>query len=114
MIAHPESEKRPGWTKKLLVEEGYAMRCQSGLRTALLAVFGVLTFSTVALAQGAGEPGTPWRGAGAQPCFGPHSGATLCAPAPRTVALKAGRLFDRKSGQIMNHQMVLIQGARSN
>src|SRR5882672_3933870 len=88
------------------------MRCQSGLRTALLAVFGVLTFSTVALAQGAGGPGTPWRGAGAQPCFGPDSGATLCAPAPRTVAVKAGRLFDSKSGQIVNNQVVLILGDR--
>ena len=88
------------------------MRCQSGLRTALLAAFGVLTFSTVALAQGAGGPGTPWRGAGAQPCFGPDNGATLCAPAPRTVAVKAGRLFDSKSGQIVNNQVVLIVGDR--
>ncbi len=93
------------------------MRCQSQLKksqlkTTLLAAFAALTFSSAALAQGAGGPGTPWRGAGAQPCFGPDSGATLCAPAQRTVAVKAGRLFDSKSGQIVNNQTILILGDR--
>src|SRR3979490_3394019 len=89
------------------------MRCQSQLKkTTLLAPFAALTFSAAALAQGAGGPGTPWRGAGAQPCFGPDNGATLCAPAPRVVAVKAGRLFDSKSGQIVNNQVVLILGDR--
>src|SRR6476646_6326300 len=88
------------------------MRCQSTLKAGLLAAFAVLTFSTAALAQGAGGPGTPWRGAGAQPCFGPDNGATLCAPAARVVAVKAGRLFDSKSGQIVNNQVVLILGDR--
>src|SRR5438876_10894085 len=44
-------EKRPGWTMKFLVEEGYAMRCQSAFKTALLAAFGVLTFATAVNAQ---------------------------------------------------------------
>src|SRR5258706_14645787 len=87
------------------------MRSQSQLKkTTLLAAFAALTFSTAALAQGAGGPGTPWRGAGAQPCFGPDSGATLCAPAPRTVAVKAGRLFDSKPGQSVNNQTIPILG----
>src|SRR4051794_28960048 len=103
MYDHPSrSPKRTGWIT-LSVEEGFTMRCQSGLKTALLAAFGVMTLSTAVYAQGAGGPGTPWRGAGAQPCFGPDNGATLCAPAQRTIAVKAGRLFDSKSGQIVNN-----------
>jgi len=85
------------------------MRCKSAFKAALLAA---LTFSTAAYAQGAGGPGTPWRGAGAQPCFGPDKGATLCAPAARTVAVRAGRLFDSKSGQLLTNQTVLLQGER--
>src|SRR5258707_15812524 len=90
------------------------MRCQSQLKkTALLAAFAALTFSTAALAQGAGGPGTPWRGAGAQPCFGPDSGATVCAPAQRTEARKGGLLFDTKARQIVNNQTNLILGDRT-
>ena len=38
--------------------------------------------------------------------------AVLSAQAPQTVAVRAGRLFDPKSGQMLANQMVLIQGER--
>jgi len=38
--------------------------------------------------------------------------AVLSAQAPQTVAVRAGRLFDPKSGQMLANQVVLIQGER--
>jgi imidazolonepropionase-like amidohydrolase len=111
MIADPGVRKAIRLDHEI-VEEGYAMRCQSAFKTALLAAFGVLAFSTTLYAQGAGGPGAPWRGAGGQPCFGPDNGATQCAPAPRVVAVRAGRLFDSKSGQLVTNQTVLLLGDR--
>ncbi len=37
---------------------------------------------------------TPWRGAGATPCAGSDGGVLPCPAAARTVAIRAGRLFD--------------------
>src|SRR5260370_16268242 len=34
------------------------------------------------------------------------------AQAPETTAVRAGRLFDPKSGQMLNNQVVLIQGEK--
>jgi imidazolonepropionase-like amidohydrolase len=67
--------------------------------------------SANALAQ-AGGPGQPWRGAGAQPCFGTDGGATLCAPPPARLAVRAGKLFDSNSGKLVADQVVLIDGDR--
>src|ERR1043165_558233 len=64
-----------------------------------------------ALAQ-AGGPGTPWRGAGPQPCFGIDGGAIQCAAAPGAVAVRAGRLVDSNTGRLLTDQVVLIQGER--
>jgi imidazolonepropionase-like amidohydrolase len=58
----------------------------------------------------AGGPGTPWRGAGAQPCFGIDGGATQCAAAPHAAAIRAGRLFDSIAGRLLVDQVVLIDG----
>jgi imidazolonepropionase-like amidohydrolase len=38
--------------------------------------------------------------------------ATLFAQAPQTTAVRAGRLFDPKSGQLVTNQVVIIQGER--
>ena len=38
--------------------------------------------------------------------------AVLSAQAPQPVAVRAGRLFDPKSGQMLANQVVLIQGER--
>ncbi|HLG54106.1 MAG TPA: amidohydrolase family protein [Vicinamibacterales bacterium] len=55
---------------------------------------------------------SPWRFAGTQPCVGPEGGVLQCPPAPRTIAVRAGRLFDSATGQMLTKQMVLVQGER--
>src|SRR5262249_14873891 len=57
-------------------------------------------------------PPAPWRGAGATPCVGSDGGVFQCAPAAQTVAIRAGRLFDSKTGQLTTKQVVLVQGER--
>jgi imidazolonepropionase-like amidohydrolase len=78
----------------------------------LVAAFGALCMATTALAQGVGGPGQPWRGAGRQPCFGPEGGVMQCAPSPRIIAVRAGRLFDSKTGQLLTNQVIVINGER--
>jgi len=75
------------------------------------AAAGAVLVSAGALAQ-AGGPGQPWRGAGAQPCFGADGGATQCAPATAKLAVRAGKLFDSNSGKLVADQVVLIDGER--
>ena len=43
-------------------------------------------------------PPAPWRGAGSTPCVGSDGGVYKCPPAPRTIAVRAGRLFDSNDG----------------
>ena len=57
-------------------------------------------------------PSTPWRGAGATPCVGPDGGVYQCPPAPRVVAIRAGRLFDSRTGQMLTRRVVLLSGER--
>jgi imidazolonepropionase-like amidohydrolase len=65
----------------------------------------------VGLAQ-AGGPGVPWRGAGAQPCFGIDDAAIQCAAPARTIAIRAGRLFDSNAGRLLTDQIVVLEGER--
>src|ERR1035438_2390282 len=37
---------------------------------------------------------------------------TLLSQAPETIAIRAGRMFDPKSGRLLANQVVLIQGDR--
>jgi imidazolonepropionase-like amidohydrolase len=57
-------------------------------------------------------PGMPWRGAGVQPCFGIDGGTLKCPEAARTIALRAGKLFDSNAGRMLTNQVVLINGER--
>jgi len=69
-------------------------------------------FAPAALAQGAGGPGQPWRGAGPQPCFGFDNGVLKC-PAPASIiAIRAGRLFDSNTGTMRTGQIILLEGER--
>src|SRR5712691_789549 len=86
---------------------GYAMRCKFVLAAAVLTLLG----ATALWAQGQAPP-APWRGAGATPCVGPDGGVSQCPPAPRVVALRAGRLFDSKTGQMLTRRVVLLSGER--
>jgi imidazolonepropionase-like amidohydrolase len=83
------------------------MRCKSSL----VAVFGILSVAVGLWAQ-AREQG-PWRGVGPQPCLGPPDvGYYKCSPPPEVVAVRAGRLFDSKAGQMLTRQVVLLRGDR--
>ena len=64
--------------------------------------------ATLCYAQNAG----PWRGAGPQPCFGIDGGANKCPAGPQAIAVRAGHLFDSKTGTLLSNQVVLIQGDR--
>src|SRR5262249_10109692 len=78
-----------------------------------ISVIGFCAFATGLQAQMGGQNGQPWRGAGVQPCFGAiDNAANKCGPAAETVAVKAGKLFDSKSGQMLTNQVVLLQGER--
>jgi imidazolonepropionase-like amidohydrolase len=44
--------------------------------------------------------------------MGSDGGFYQCPPAPRTIAVRAGRLFDSKSGQMLTNQVVLVSGER--
>jgi imidazolonepropionase-like amidohydrolase len=79
--------------------------------TSVLASAVGLILSSAVLAQ-VQPPPAPWRGAGPTPCTGTDGGVYKCAPPPGTVAVKAGRLFDSKSGQMTARQVVLISGDR--
>ena len=76
----------------------------------LLALLGVIALGAELWAQ---EPRgqAPWRGVGPQPCTGPADfGFYKCAPPPEAVAVRAGRLFNSKTGQMLTKQVVLLNG----
>lgn len=70
------------------------------------ALLAVLLSATAAWAQ------APWRGAGPQPCTGADGGVFKCPPAAQTFAIRAGRLFDSKTGQMLTKQVVVLLGDR--
>jgi imidazolonepropionase-like amidohydrolase len=63
-------------------------------------------------AQGVQPPPAPWRGAGPTPCVGSDGGILQCPPAPRVIAIRAGRLFNSKTGQMLAKQVVVLAGER--
>jgi imidazolonepropionase-like amidohydrolase len=80
-------------------------------KSLLAALFGMLLSTTVLWAQGK-APSAPWRGAGPTPCVGSDGGVELCPQAPRVVAVRAGHMFDSKTGQMLASQVVLLNGER--
>lgn len=72
-------------------------------------VFGILIGAAALWAQPQPPP-APWRGAGSTPCVGAEGGIYKCPPAPRSYAVRAGHLFDSKTGQMLTKQVVLISG----
>jgi len=57
-------------------------------------------------------PPAPWRGAGETPCKGSDGGIFKCPAAETVTAVRAGRLFDSKTSQMLAKQVVLITGDR--
>jgi imidazolonepropionase-like amidohydrolase len=80
-------------------------------RMSRFAVAAVVFLSGTVYAQ-VQPPPAPWRGAGPTPCTGTDGGIYKCVAPPGTVAVKAGRLFDSKSGQMLTRQVVLVSGDR--
>jgi imidazolonepropionase-like amidohydrolase len=54
----------------------------------------------------------PWRFIGPAPCLNREGNVVPCPPADRSVAVRAGRLFDSISGQLLTKQVVLVTGDR--
>ena len=84
-------------------------------RNALAAFLCAWVFSTALWGQAPSTPPrqpapAPWRFAGARPCAGPEGGILQCPPAARVVAIRAGRLFDSISGQMLTRQMIVVSG----
>jgi len=86
--------------------------------TRLLATIGTLIVGTTLLdAQAPSTPERkqapgPWRFIGSQPCVNPEGGVIACPPAARTIAVRAGRLFDSATGQMLTRQIVIVTGER--
>jgi imidazolonepropionase-like amidohydrolase len=83
------------------------MRCVFVLAVA----FGMFLGTTPLWTQLQQAP-APWRGAGSIPCVGSDGGVFKCPPAPRVIAVRAGRLFDSKTGQMLTKQLVILSGER--
>jgi len=81
-------------------------------RTFVVATTLAALLSAIALGAQVQPPPAPWRGAGTTPCVGSDGGVYQCPPAPRTLAVRAGRLFDSRTGQMLTRQVVLISGER--
>jgi imidazolonepropionase-like amidohydrolase len=80
--------------------------------TSVFAAASAIVVGAVALWAQGQPPAAPWRGAGQAPCIGSDGGVYKCAPGPRTLAVRAGRLFNSTSGQMSTKQIVVISGER--
>jgi imidazolonepropionase-like amidohydrolase len=84
------------------------MRCQF----VTTAAFGLFVATAALHGQSPAPPPAPWRGAGPTPCVGTDGGVYRCPPAPRVIAIRAGRLFDSRAGRMLTKQIVVLQGER--
>jgi imidazolonepropionase-like amidohydrolase len=88
-----------------ITSEDFAMPCKSLLKTvlALVAIFWVSENPARVFAQVQGRPEAP-----------PFDAArlTMQHPPPEGVAIRAGRLFDPKTGTNLTNQIIVIQGDR--
>jgi hypothetical protein len=64
-------------------------------------LFSAMILTVFGLSGQVQPPPAPWRGAGPTPCVGSDGGVYQCPPAPRAFAIRAGRLFDTGTGQML-------------
>src|SRR5215831_18682745 len=88
------------------------MRCTSALKAAALGTLGATALATALCAQEGAARNAPWRGAGTPPCYGSEGGTIKCVPATGLVAIRAGQLFDSKSGTMASRQIILLKDER--
>src|SRR5713226_65730 len=82
-------------------------------KSILTAIFGILLGAATIQAQVQVQvPPAPWRGAGTPPCVMSDGGGYQCPPPARLFAVRAGRLFDSKTGSMLTRQVVLVSGER--
>jgi imidazolonepropionase-like amidohydrolase len=112
MLPNPDGRSADSGIEDQAPAEDSTMRCKSALKTATLAMLGATALATALYAQEGGGRNAPWRGAGSPPCYGSEGGTIKCGPATGTVAIRAGQLFDSKSGQMASRQVILLQGER--
>ena len=74
--------------------------------------FGILLGATAVQAQQPKPWPDTWRGAGITPCQGSEGGALPCPPPPRVKAIRAGRMFDSKTGQMLTRQVIVLSGEK--
>jgi imidazolonepropionase-like amidohydrolase len=79
------------------------------VKVPLAAAFGLVIGMTAMWAQTPREAAR-WRGAGPTPCVGSDGGVYACPPALPVTAVRAGRLFDSKTGRMLSAQVILISG----
>lgn len=82
------------------------------LARSLVAAALLSMVSAQLVAQGPAVPPAPWRGAGPTPCVGREGGIYECPPAPGVHAVRAGRLFDSRTGRLLTNQVIVIDGER--
>src|SRR6266478_5507099 len=83
-----------------------------GLAVLFMAAACVVLLGAMTVGAQVQPPPAPWRGAGPTPCVGSDGGIYKCPPAPQTIAVRAGRLFDSKNGTMLTKQMIVLQGER--
>src|SRR5690349_7499895 len=108
---HPFNDSGSFTTRLISISGGgFVMRSKFLLVAALAVVSTVAVF----LAQEAPREKGPWRGVGPTPCEGktPDIGFYTCPQVAGSVAVRAGRLFDSKTGQMLTKQVVLIMNDR--
>jgi len=81
------------------------MRWKWVLTTALAVLPGAMAVHAQTLAAS-------WRGAGPAPCVSADGGVYQCPSAARVIAIRAGHLFDSKSGQMLMKRVVILSGER--
>src|SRR5262249_24214786 len=67
---------------------------------------------SLAVAMSARAPQAPWRGAGSTPCVGTDGGVYKCAPTARTIAVRAGHLFESTGGRMLTDQTIVVTADR--
>jgi imidazolonepropionase-like amidohydrolase len=81
------------------------------IKSLLPAAVAILLSASALCAQGQNLP-TAWRGAGKTPCMGSDGGVSQCPPPARTIAVRAGHMFNSKTGQMLDNQVVVLTGER--
>src|SRR5580765_4777327 len=83
------------------------MRCQIKLVVVLVAVFAGMATTTARSQEGEGGGAAAARTPSASP-----EARKFLAPPNQVVAIRAGRLFDARSGKMLTNQVILVRGDR--